>query len=341
MQPPMTTTNDRHQNLARAFLVGFGILLGYLMGLNTDRELRGQIINRPMRGSSDSEAPLELATYASDGPPSVGAESTPLPIDIPPSAKEIVINVGSNLDPIMPSRRMGPCARAIAVEPIVACHIPKHPQLHVLPAAMSSDPGVTTMRTYNVDALSSSLVKPAKEGWWNNKVKERGDGTVQLVPVVTLSSLLNAIPERTRISLIKTDMQGFDFVAIKEAAHVLQRRVTHLFTEVWFDDKYSYHAENDLCRDWLPFMTKLGYSVAKIDDSYEVWKGASDREVRIRCAEQLRKNPTRPAVEEAAGLKEADVYWVRNDKVEEPFPICPLLPRAVNYTEEEYASCDR
>ena len=58
--------------------------------------------------------------------------------DIPPSVKEIVINVGSNLDPIMPAQTMGPCAHAIAIEPIVGCKIPSHPQLSVINAAVSS-----------------------------------------------------------------------------------------------------------------------------------------------------------------------------------------------------------
>lgn len=31
-------------------------------------------------------------------------------LDLPSSTKEIVINVGSNLDPIMPAYTMGPCA---------------------------------------------------------------------------------------------------------------------------------------------------------------------------------------------------------------------------------------
>ena len=38
-------------------------------------------------------------------------------LDIPSSVKEIVINVGSNLDPLLPSKEMGPCAHTIAIEP--------------------------------------------------------------------------------------------------------------------------------------------------------------------------------------------------------------------------------
>ena len=64
-------------------------------------------------------------------------------LDIPSSVKEIVINVGSNLDPLLPSKEMGPCAHTIAIEPIVGCKIPEHRQLSVINAAISS-----TVRRY-------------------------------------------------------------------------------------------------------------------------------------------------------------------------------------------------
>ena len=53
-------------------------------------------------------------------------------------------------------------------------------------------------------------------------------------------------------------MQGFDFTAVKEGADVLKERVTHIVTEVWKDDIYTYDARNDLCRDWMPLMEELG-----------------------------------------------------------------------------------
>ena len=62
--------------------------------------------------------------------------SNPTLLDFSPSTKEVVVNVGSNLDPIMPSKEMGPCAHAIAIEPIVGCEIPPHPQLSIIPAAV-------------------------------------------------------------------------------------------------------------------------------------------------------------------------------------------------------------
>lgn len=153
-----------------------------------------------------------------------------------------------------------------------------------------------------------------------------------LVPVITLSSVINAIPTETKISLIKTDMQGFDFVAIKEAATALKKRVTHLYTEVWFDDTHTYHAENDLCRDWLPFMTELGYVLVRTNG-----KGDDVKEIRANCDKQLKDRPVRPDVDESAGLNEGDAFWVREDAVGEPFPNCETTPPKFSATE--YSSC--
>ncbi len=180
-------------------------------------------------------------------------------LDLPLSVKDVAINVGSNIDPIMlADKKYGPCAHNIAVEPIVGNKIPVHRQLSVLPAAVSSKPGVMSMRIYNTHGFSSSLAKPAKTDFWNSK-ESRGDGRLAIVPVITLSSLLNSIPKRINVAFLMTDIQGYDFMAIKEAGNTLKERVTHIMTEVWYNDIYTYSGvHNDLCRDWLPMMTELG-----------------------------------------------------------------------------------
>lgn len=180
-------------------------------------------------------------------------------LDLPLSVKDVAINVGSNIDPIMlADKKYGPCAHNIAVEPIVGYKIPFHRQLSVLPAAVSSMPGVMSMRIYNENGVSSSLAKPAMTDYWNSE-ESRGDGRLAIVPVITLSSLLNSIPKRINVAFLMTDIQGYDFMAIKEARNTLKERVTHIMTEVWYDDVYTYSGvHNDLCRDWLPLMTELG-----------------------------------------------------------------------------------
>jgi FkbM family methyltransferase len=260
-----------------------------------------------------------------------------IPFDIPPTTKKIVINVGSNLDPIMPPESFGPCALAIAIEPIVGCQIPLHRQLSVIHAAVSDQPGVQSMRIYNANGLSSSLAKPSVGQSWNEN-KSRGDGTLRLVPVITLTSVIHAIPESVEIALIKTDMQGFDFTAIKEAGEALKKRVTHLKTEVWFDDVYTYDAKNDLCRDWMPLMAKLGYTLMSASRN-----NMNQQQTEAQCATQLKERPERPGVSESAGLREGDAFWVRNDVVESnpDFPDCKLMPKfKPEFTEEDYQTCE-
>lgn len=264
-----------------------------------------------------------------------GETETVRALDYPLSVKEVVINIGSNHDPIMPPASAGPCARGIAFEPIVGCIIPEHPQLDVVHAAVSSASGFTSMRVYNTLGQSSSLAEPASKQFWNEN-RARGDGRLVLVPVVAMTSILDAVPQNTSISLLMTDMQGYDFEAVSSAGGLLKARVKHLITEVWLDDVYSYNANNDLCRDWLPFMTELGYQVKRL------WDGDMNEDISKipeRCQSQLEHMPVRPAVNASAGLNEMNVHWVRLDSINERLPRISYPKNAKRFTKEEYAKC--
>jgi len=254
-------------------------------------------------------------------------------LDLPTSTKHLVINIGSNLDPLMPDVALGPCAHAIAVEPVVGCQIPSHPQLTVLNAAVSDQAGVMSMRSYNKDGQSSSLANVAKEDWWNAK-GSHDNGKLIVVPVVTLTALLNSIPSYTDVSCLMTDIQGLDFATIKAGADSVKERVTHLITEVWLADQYTYEAQNDLCRDWIPFMESLGYTLEKTANMGEGTK------VKEYCTQWLKDHPTRPTWKESPGLNEDDAFWVRNDSVGQPFPEGAKLPlHKPGFTESDYATC--
>lgn len=71
-------------------------------------------------------------------------ESFPL-LNLPAKTKSVVLAIGTNLDPILPRQRDGPCARTIAFEPIVHERIPPHPQVMVVPAAVSNQTSLSTM----------------------------------------------------------------------------------------------------------------------------------------------------------------------------------------------------
>jgi FkbM family methyltransferase len=221
-----------------------------------------------------------------------------------------------------------------------------HRQLSVLNAAVSDKSGIASMIKNNFDGQSSSLAKVTKDDFWNTN-KERGDGKRVIVPVITLSSVLNAIPGRVKVSFVKTDMQGFDFVAISAAGQALREKVTHILNEVWFGDVYSYEAENDLCRDWLPFMTELGYVLKNIDVQLGHFDGFSgelaDTEmIKTMCEKQLNEHPVRPKVEENPGLVEGNAYWVRNDAIDVEFPDFETVYsfNQSYFSEEDYVTCD-
>jgi len=259
--------------------------------------------------------------------------------DFPPSVKDIVINVGSNLDPILPSHDLGPCAVSIAVEPVVGCQIQSHPQLHVVHAAISKAAGIASMKVYNKAGVSSSLAKPTTKSGWNSN-RKRGDGKLLLVPVITLTSLLESIPQTVRIRVLMTAMQGYDFVAVKAAGPAVFKRASHILAEVWENDVQTYSTENDLCRDWLPFMTKLGYTLIKVTDQ-ATRKSITNKDAQMaRCTKQLRESPERPS--NKFGLSESDAQFVRNDAVGQPFPdttyrISPNMKP--HFTANDYAKC--
>ena len=258
-------------------------------------------------------------------------------IELPLAVKDLIINIGSNLDPILPDPSLGPCARTIAVEPIVGCKIIPHPQLDVLNAAIAGSPSIATMKIYNSNGVSSSLADPASTQNWNNNAK-RGDGERRIVPVVSMKSFLLAIPDHATIQHLRTDMQGFDFAAVSSAGPELLAKVAILETEVWKDDVMTYAAHNDLCRDWYPFMTKLGYKYHSYDCKVTPDKIAS------YCQAQLERSPERPPLATSSGLRECNAVWVKQGHTlssQKPY-VGYNIRNAVaqhRFTDEEYKQC--
>ena len=119
------------------------------------------------------------------------------------------MNIGSNLDAVIPDPKRQDTV-ALAFEPIVGCHIEKHPFLHVIHAAVGIESSLSVMGLYNNNAESSSLNKPAYTDFWNN-----GKRRAAIVPVIPFKILIDAIPNNVTIHYVKTDMQGFDYAALK------------------------------------------------------------------------------------------------------------------------------
>merc|ERR1712060_570154 len=82
-----------------------------------------------------------------------------------------------------------------------------------------------------------------------------------LVSVVSMETLIRSIPPNIDILHLKTDMQGFDFLAVKSAGKALCRIPT-LVTELYVNGHAPYEGvENDLELQWKPYMAKMGYNL--------------------------------------------------------------------------------
>lgn len=221
-------------------------------------------------------------------------------LDLPKQTKSIIINIGSNIDPIYPKSKQGPCALSIAFEPIVPFQVHKHPQVHVVPAAVSDSAGLQTMYSFNKIGVSSSLSQPAKADFWN---QGRQKGATKLVPVIPMIDVVNAIPTDVSVDLIMTDAQGYDYTIIKSAiSEIRSRGFKYLKTEVYLDQVTTYKdVENDFCQNWLPMMTENGYTFVRLEQDDEGY--GSLEEAQKTCSQAK-------GVSKTAGLKERDALWV-------------------------------
>ena len=178
---------------------------------------------------------------------------------LPWYTKRVVMNVGSNLQPVLPPEN-DLNTSAIAFEPIVYCEIPvKHPRLYVVKAAVSDADGLTTMSVYNQDALSSSL-SAAEDSTWNKADRVMQTPPV-IVPVISMQNVLSSVPPHIDIWLLKTDMQGFDASAIKAGGDMLSRiHYVHAETYLLGAHPYKTAPGNSFCKDLLPTLTAKGFA---------------------------------------------------------------------------------
>lgn len=193
----------------------------------------------------------------------------------PGGPSRIVFNIGSNNDPPKPFDD----TLIVAVEPLpdVATKIEPVPNRLVMTAAVSDHFGVALFHHFDI---SSSLLQPqrATDHW--TAFGRQGERV--LVPVVPLSALLDGFKD-FECSVIKTDMQGMDFTAIKGAGAAISK-CRYIFSETNCNGFSHYKdAVNDFSRDWLPHMTRHGFKpMSFCGDFYGetnvMWKNTRFRE---------------------------------------------------------------
>lgn len=234
--------------------------------------------------------------------------ATPLSQYLPspfPTVKEVVINIGSNTDPISSPNR-GLC---LVFEPVVYEEAAATGRRNdaksggltiVIPGAVSDKSSTAIMYKYNRNGVSSSLSKPKTTNHWNENAA-RGDGSMLVTPVFSLEDILDAIPREIPITHAKLDMQGYDFVAVSAVPQAKLVRVEDMETEVYTGTHVTYKdTTNSFCKQWLPHMTKMNMEVTRLTTAYQ---GAENIEVRgaDNIAEYFRTKDTVST--------EADAFW--------------------------------
>lgn len=145
----------------------------------------------------------------------------------------------------------------------------------VLNCAVSGPPlagRIATFHFFNRRGMSSSLSKLHKEMskvpvWANpdnfSPKDPYGPGPVgmDIVPVITLNSILSSVPKNVSIPFLKTDTQGHDFAVIKSASIANLRRVKKIMTETYLPGvaRTRYHGVQNDISDWIPYMRQAGY----------------------------------------------------------------------------------
>lgn len=92
-----------------------------------------------------------------------------------------------------------------------------------------------------------------------------GPAGVDIVPVLSLQALLDAVPSNIEIQSLKTDAQGFDLDVVKSASPRSLRRIKKIVSETYLEGIGAARYEgvrNDLERDWVPYMKKVGFKLS-------------------------------------------------------------------------------
>ena len=187
-------------------------------------------------------------------------------LELPPSIERLIITIGSNDEPLLsPDNQTG----AIAFEPIVAGLIKPSPRLWVVPAAVAASDGIASMRVLSSQGSpehkhASSLSRPTA----STSLKIGKTHEVQLVPTIAMRNFLSLIPAHMQLWHMKTDMQGYDALALSNAGSAL-RRLHYINSETWLSKTIAYEdAHNDFCEDLWPIMRRQGFRLVALYDRH-------------------------------------------------------------------------
>jgi len=193
---------------------------------------------------------------------------------LPNSTRAIMMNIGSNIDPVQVDRETTHYQKTavIAFEPIVPHLIPESPNLFVVPAAVAAEDGVAMMlvlgrslkwvgSSSSLAALSNTSYSPTAKLLRSQPkgMAARSKGTVRVVPIISMRGVMASLPHLPCLYL-KTDMQGYDFSSLASVGNEILR-FQYLRTEVYLSRSMFIGVQNDFCKNWLPHMTHLGFTL--------------------------------------------------------------------------------
>ena len=193
-----------------------------------------------------------------------------------PEVSNVVINIGSNIDPIPPNKN----GLALIFEPVAykeaTLNAKKNDQKFdgtsiVIPAAVSDVPGYKNITFYNSNGVSSSFAEPNKKLPWNSDSVR--DGKILTVRVFTLNQILDWIPEHIPIKHLKIDIQGYDYLVVSNTNIEKLNRVESLMTEAYMVESSYKGVKNNVCDHWIPYMKNIGWKIKSIVNqcSYKVF----------------------------------------------------------------------
>lgn len=221
----------------------------------------------------------------------------------------VVIDLGAHSNPIIPTKDN---VKVLAFEPNldIIKRITPQSYLHIIPSIVSNETSIKILNLYN-DGLSSSVYIHSHDSFWNTD-KERGDGRKILVPSISFTEVLLSISNSADIRFLKTDIQGQDFTTLTSAG-LLIKRIPYIKTEVSIGNCATYiGATNDFCRNWLPYMTSIGYNLYGLEQSFYRQDFLSAQEL---CAFDLAHG----SIETIPALCEGDAWWI-DEQTNLPFP---------------------
>ena len=223
------------------------------------------------------------------------------------------IDIGANLDVIRPPQSNQSVA-VLAFEPVRYIDLKKsvkhETRLHVSPAAVSNEDGEAEMSVYHKYGVASSLGKPVdKQRLQHSRTTDiSGQRVARIkVPVLSMQTVLSAVPARIEVWFLKTDMQGYDFKAIKGGGNFLQR-VQYMKTECQINREQTYQGvDNDFCDHFWPFLTNQGFELIALMTDKLIPYVVGPKSAGEWCAKQ--SNLT---VHPGGDHMAYDAYWVRS-----------------------------